>query len=85
MKSFMTMTFGHLFIRILPFVGKNKILKETTGYLKGDHFSYYNNLYREDILTTLLIYEYILELIGHDIEYMEIEDIHNYLDEFLPK
>ena len=31
------------------------------------------------------MYEYILELIGDDIEYMDIEDIHNYLDEILPK
>ena len=85
MKSYMTITFGHRFKRILPFVGKKKILKENTEYLKGEYFSYYNYLYREDTLTKFIMYEYILELIGDDIEYMHIEDIHNYLDEILPK
>ena len=67
----------------LPVVGDKKALKEATNHWKGERFSYYNFLYRDDF--KFVIYEYLLALIGPDIEYMELDDLHDYLDEVFLK
>ena len=72
-------------LSILPVIGNQKMLKEATCHYKEERFPYYNSLYRDDLLVKMIIYEYVLELIGNDIYYMELEDLHNYLDEILPK
>ena len=48
-------------------------------------FPYYKYSYSESSLTKLILYEYLLALIGSDIDYLELEDIHSYLDEIFPR
>ena len=48
-------------------------------------FPHYNCDYRDDMLLKFMIYEYLLALIGKDTNYLELEDIHDYLDEIFPK
>ena len=69
----------------LPNVGYKENLKNEIKYRDEDYFPYYKNMYRQFSLIKLIIYKYLLALIGPDIEYIELEDIHNYLDEIFPK
>ena len=66
-------------------VGHKEKLKDETNHLSESFFPYYECSYRDISLIKLILYEYLLELIGSDIEYIELEDIHNYLDEIFPK
>ena len=59
-----------------------QIIKENNLSIVEDFvWDYYKKDYPVIILTKMMIYEYLLDLIGNDICYIEIEDIHNYLDE----
>ena len=81
--------FFHFYSRFnkiyLPALGHQEKLKDETDYLNESFFPYYKYSYSESSLTTLLLYEYLLALIGSDIDYLELKDIHSYLDEIFPK
>ena len=72
----------------LPAVGHKEKLKDETKYFNESSesfFPYYKYCCREALLIKLILYEYILALIGSDIKYLELEDIHSYLDEIFPR
>lgn len=85
MKSYFRMMYLHFNRYILPSIGNKDVLIDITHAWINEYFPYYKNNYRDTMLIKFICYEYILALIGNDIEYMEIEDIHNYLDEIFPK
>ena len=88
MKCFFFHFYGHFNKNYLPAVGHKNRLKDETRYFNESSvsfFPYYKYNYREASLVKLILYEYLLALIGSDIEYIELEDIHSYLDEIFPK
>ena len=85
MKSYFNGLYRYFNRDYLPHVGHKENLKYETDHLTEEYFPYYKCRYRDFSLIKLILYEYLLALIGSDIEYMELEDIHNYLDEIFPK
>lgn len=69
----------------LPAVGHKERLRDETKWHQGEAFPYYKSLFKDDMIVKFLIYEYLLALIGSDIEYMELDDLHNYLEDIFPK
>ena len=84
MKSYFKSMYSTFNKKIFPFVGKKKMLIENIFPWAEQVFPYYNCDYRDDMLLKFIIYEYLLALIGNDIDYMELKDIHKYLDEIFP-
>ena len=85
MKSYFNLMYIMFIKDYIPAIGNKEKLKNETKHLSEIYFSYYKGFYREFSLIKLIIYEYLLALIGNDIEYIDLEDIHNYLDEIFPK
>lgn len=85
MKSFFRMMYHWFNRHILPSIGDKDLFKDNTDIWRNSEFQYYNYYYRDQMLIKFIVYEYLLALIGNDIDYMELEDIHDYLDEVLPK
>ena len=69
----------------LPAVGNKERLKNRTNHLSEEYFSYYKCIFRDFSRIKQIIYEYLLALIGYDIEYIDLEDIHNCLDDLFPQ
>ena len=81
MVSFMKMSFYVFRKETVPHLDSMKILKKTADIHETIDFPYYNKIYPCNTLIKLILCEYILELIGDHIMYMDLEDIHKYLDE----
>lgn len=63
-------------------IGCKKMLRELVEEKTFDiPWSYYNKMCKDRVLVKLILYEYILETIGDDIVFIEIDDIHKYLDD----
>ena len=85
MKAFFRTSYQQFNIFIFSSIGDKEELKHLTDLWHNSEFLYYNYCYRDLMLVKFIIYEYLLALIGNDIDYMELEDIHDYLDEIIPK
>ena len=81
MVSFMKISFWVFRTETIPHIDNKNRLKKTAEVFKTMSFPYYNKVYPDKILIKLILYEYILELVGDDMVYMELEDIHKYLDD----
>ena len=63
-------------------IGRKELLKERVEDSIGDcMWSFYNKECRGRIIIKLILYEYLLDLIGGDMVYIELDDIHKYLDD----
>lgn len=85
MKSYFRMMYYWFNKHILPSIGNKKKLKKTTSAWKDTEFQYYNSCYRDHTIIRFILLEYLWALIDIDIDFMEFDDITNYLDEVLPK
>ena len=56
----------------------------STQYYRRD-FTYYKERFNEATLIKLISYEYILALIGDKFHFVELEDIHDFLDEMFDR
>lgn len=59
---------------------KNSLIEKYQN-LKTQTYFYRKKPYPENILMKMIFYEFILVMIGDDIHYIELEDIHQYLDD----
>ena len=80
MKSYVRQNYGNVRMAILYAPFKDGLMNEIE-HTKNSDFFYRSKPYPENILLKLIIYEYVLALIGDNIDYIELEDIHKYLDE----
>ena len=85
MKAFFKKSYQRFNKYIFPSIGDKELLKDLTDFWHNSEFIYYNYCYRDLMIVKFTMYEYLLALIGNDIDYMELEDIHNYLNEIIPK
>ena len=81
MVSFMKIAFWSFRTETIPYIDSKKEPKKIAKRHQNQYYPYYKKEYPDNILIKLILYEYILELVGGDIMYMELEDIHEYLDE----
>ena len=85
MKSYFKVSLRYVPICFIQHFAYKETLAYHAHYYRHDYFSYYNKSYKETILIKLILYEYILALIGDSLHLMELEDIHDYLDEIFDK
>lgn len=80
MRSYVRQNCGNVRTAFLNAVFKHALQNEIE-YSKDRDFFYRQKPYPENIILKLIVYEYFLALSGDNFIYVELEDIHQYLDE----
>ena len=85
MKSYFNVAFRYLSRDVIPNLAYKESLREEVKDYHKEFFPYYNQHYNEAILIKMILYEYLLALMGDDLRFIELEDIHEYLDDIFKK
>ena len=85
LKSYFSFSYKEICMNFVQNLACKKSLAHEAKYYHEDYFPYYKKHYHEATLFKLILYEYILALIGDNLHLMELQDIHDYLDEIFDK